>query len=115
MRSTLQEQRSWPFSRYRALPSFSERCQREVRRIPLPRTPVNNAKKKAGPPFLRGGMRWPARPHSDIVIQASKFGEHPFHAVTRYSAVCATHPQRERTSEDAVYANFGELYFYEVG
>src|SRR5215213_6968378 len=47
----------------------------EVRRTPLPRTWVNKGKKKAGPPFLGGGMRWPARPHNGIVIQASKLGE----------------------------------------
>jgi hypothetical protein len=70
----------------------------ELLRIPLPRTSVNKGKKKAGPPFLGGGMRWPARPRNGIVIQASKFGKHPFRAVTRYSAVCAAHPQRERTS-----------------
>jgi hypothetical protein len=31
----------------------------------------NRGKKTAGPPFLGGGMRWPARPHNGIVIQAS--------------------------------------------
>ena len=51
------------------------------------RTPVNKGMKKAGSPFLGGGMRWPARPHNGIVIQTPKFGEHPFHAVTRYGAV----------------------------
>src|SRR5215218_5718036 len=86
----------------------------ELLRIPLPRTPVNNGKKKAGSPFLGGGMRWPARPHNGIVIQTPKFGEHPFHAVTRYSAVCAAHPQRERTSEteNSVYAKFAASTFH---
>src|SRR5215208_8460400 len=89
----------------------------ELLRIPLPRTPVNNGKKKAGSPFLGGGMRWPARPHNGIVIQTPKFGEHPFHAVTRYSAVCAAHPQRERTSEteNSVTAKFAEYPYYDVG
>src|SRR5829696_7813290 len=73
----------------------------QLRRIHLPRTRLNNGKKKAGPPFLGGGMRWPARPLNGIVIQASKLGEHSFHAVTRYSAVCAAHPQGPRTSENS--------------
>jgi hypothetical protein len=51
--------------------NFPERRQRELGRITLPRTPLNKGKKKAGPPFLGGGMRWPARPHNGIVIQAS--------------------------------------------
>ena len=86
--------------------NFSERRLGELRRITLPRTPVYEGKKKAGPPFLGGGIRWPARPHNGIVIQASKLGEHPFNAVTRYSAVCAAHPQRERTSENSVKRKF---------
>jgi hypothetical protein len=95
--------------------NFPERRQRELGRITLPRTPLNKGKKKAGPPFLGGGMRWPARPRNGIVIQASKFGEHPFHAVTRYSAVCAAHPQGERTSQNAVKAKFAELPFHALG
>jgi len=78
----------------------------QLRRIHLPRTRLNNGKKKAGPPFLGGGMRWPARPLNGIVIQASKLGEHSFHAVTRYSAVCAAHPQGPRTSENSVKEKF---------
>src|SRR5918993_3018747 len=88
-----------------------------LRRSHLPRTRVNKARRRPGRRSSEGGMRWPARPHNGIVTQASKFGEHSFHAVTRYSAVCAAHPQRERTSENSVKrkSNFGESTFHALG
>jgi hypothetical protein len=67
---------------------------------------VNKARRRPGSRSSEGGKRWPARPHDGIVIQASKLGEHPFHAVTRYSAVCAVHPQGKRTSENSVMTKF---------
>src|ERR687893_802150 len=78
----------------------------EVRGTPLLGRTVNRGKKKAGPPFLGGGMRRQARPHNGIVIQASIPGEHPSLAVTRYSAVCAAHPLGERTSENPIKPKF---------
>src|SRR5215212_5073377 len=59
-------------------------------------------------------MRRPARPLNGIVIRASKFGEHPFHAVTRYGAVCAAHPRGERTFQNSVKPKFAELPFQKL-
>jgi hypothetical protein len=59
------------------------------------------------PAMLRSiaGHRTGALRTSENSVQA-EFEEYPFHAVTRYSAVCAAHPQGQLTSENSAQEKF---------
>jgi hypothetical protein len=65
----------------------------------------------------------PPDPRTSENPLGAKFGEFRtsevrrahFHAVTRYSALCAAHLQGERTSENSVKAKFAEFCFSVLG